>query len=464
MSQNLERLEGRIVDGRFPLQSYLGGSDHSVVYLTVARVGEENSEKAAIKLIPADTADAEAQLLRWNTVAELKHPNLICVFEAGRCELEGMALLFVVEEYAEENLAQILPERALTAEEARALLPPVLRALQFVHSRDFVHGHIQPSNILAIGDQVKLSSDTLGGAGENIRGTRAASAYDPPEAAGATSAASDVWQLGTTLIEALSGHLPGSDRVREPGALPEPFREIAENCLQVDAEKRWTVTQILGRLEQDQPVPPAQAETIASAAAVPTLPPTRVKASAKWPYFLALAAAIAVAFFLLTRAKPSSAPREVPSTQTQPAAASENAQPANSPSGEVPAETKPKPNPAPPTPVQEEAKAGNGEARASHDGDVVRRVTPQVSPRARRTIQGTIKVRVKTEVDPAGNVTDAKFESTGPSKYFSRLALDAAREWKFAPAPAGDSGSREWKLQFAFSRARTEVAAVRAKR
>jgi protein TonB len=325
-----------------------------------------------------------------------------------------------------------------------------------------VHGHIQPSNILAIGDQVKLSSDTLGVAGEKIRGTKAASAYDPPEAAaGATSTAGDVWQLGTTLIEALSGHLPGSDRVREPGALPEPFREIAEHCLQVDAEKRWTVTQILGRLEPDRPVPArAQAETIASASAVPTLS----EKSAKWPYFLALAVLIAVAFFLLTRAKPSSAPREIPSTQTQPVATSENTLPANSQSGPLPTETKPKPNAAAPAPVQEEVKAGNRKAGAAHDSDVLRRVTPQVSPSARRTIQGTIKVRLKAEVDAAGNVTETKFESAGASEYFSRLAMDAAREWKFAPAQAGESASREWNLQFAFSRARTEVSAARAKR
>ena len=74
------------------------------------------------------------------------------------------------------------------------------------------------------------------------------------------------------------------------------------------------------------------------------------------------------------------------------------------------------------------------------------RVMPQVSPSARRTIQGKIKVRVKVEVDAAGNVTEAQFESAGPSKYFSRRALEAARDWKFAPAQAGESGTREWKL------------------
>jgi protein TonB len=88
---------------------------------------------------------------------------------------------------------------------------------------------------------------------------------------------------------------------------------------------------------------------------------------------------------------------------------------------------------------------------------------PEVSPGARRTIQGTIKVRVKVTVDAAGNVTQAKVESGRVSKYFSRLALDAARDWKFSPAQGGESGAKRWNLQFAFSRTKTQASAVRAR-
>jgi hypothetical protein len=41
--------------------------------------------------------------------------------------------------------------------------------------------------------------------------------------------------------------------------------------------------------------------------------------------------------------------------------------------------------------------------------------------------------------------------------------MEAAREWKFVPAQAGEPAVREWKLQFAFRRAKTEASAVRAK-
>jgi TonB family protein len=470
MNENFERWEGRTVDGKFPLQTYLGGSDHSAAYLTLRQGSAGDSEKAVVKLIPADAADAEKQLLRWKAASGLSHPNLIRIFEAGRSELDGSQLLYVVEEYAEESLSQILPERALTAEETRGMLLPLLRALQYVHDRGFVHGHIQPSNILAVADQVKLSSDSLTGVDDGRRSARATSVYDPPEAAmGATSTASDVWQLGMTLVEALTQHLPAWDRAR-PSApdiaeLGEQLREIAENCLQVDAGKRWTVGQIFGRLESDGLVSTptsAQAKTIASAPARPT----PQKASAKWPYLLAVAALVAVAFFLIARPKPPSPPAEVQSPQSQQGATAENAQFANtqfanSQSGQ--ARPHPNPNPSPPTPG--EAKAGDeGERANAHESDVVRRVLPQISLSARRTIRGTIKVRVKVEVDAAGNVTETKLESAGPSRYFSRLALEAARNWKFSPVQAAESGTREWTLQFAFSRARTEVSAVCTKR
>jgi TonB family protein len=96
---------------------------------------------------------------------------------------------------------------------------------------------------------------------------------------------------------------------------------------------------------------------------------------------------------------------------------------------------------------------------------VIQRVVPEVSPGARRTIHGKIMVRVKVTVDAAGNVSKAKLESGGTSKYFRRIALEAAQDWKFSPARAGgETDTREWKLQFGFSRTKTEASAQRAKR
>jgi TonB family protein len=294
--------------------------------------------------------------------------------------------------------------------------------------------------------------------GENNR--RATSGYDPPEAAaGGVSAAGDVWQLGMTLAEVLTQHLPIWDRSRSSPppvspTMPEPLRAIAEHCLHVDPGKRWTVREISDWLEGKRPALSSAESSIGVAA--PAVPAVRQQ-SAKWPYWLGIAAVVAAVIFFLARPKPANPPED-----SSPAANSQSAQVPKQPQVQSSAPAKDESAPAA---AGDDKASGTNEARNNHnDGDVVRRVMPQVSPGARRTIQGKIKVRVRVEVNPAGDVEKARLESGGPSKYFSRIALDAAREWKFSPTGADEAAAREWNLQFAFNRTRTDVSAVRGKR
>jgi len=85
----------------------------------------------------------------------------------------------------------------------------------------------------------------------------------------------------------------------------------------------------------------------------------------------------------------------------------------------------------------------------------VQQVMPTVSKSARDTVRGTIKVRVKVEVDPSGNVQTASLVSPGPSKYFARQAMQAAQQWKFAPPQGQDP--RTWIVRFGFKRSGTEA-------
>src|SRR5712692_874371 len=151
--------EGQVVDGEFPLRQYLGGSEHSAVFLTER--AEREPQKAAIKLIPADPETAELQLSRWRRAAKLTHPHLIRLFQMGRCQLNNLEMLYLVTEYAEEDLSQILPHRPLTPAEARGILEPALDSLAYVHGQGFVHAHMKPANIMALDDQVRISSDGL---------------------------------------------------------------------------------------------------------------------------------------------------------------------------------------------------------------------------------------------------------------------------------------------------------------
>ena len=97
-------------------------------------------------------------------------------------------------EYAEEDLSQILPERPLTPMEARQMLQPVLNALAFLHGKGFVHGHVKPANIMAVNDQLRISSDGLRAVGQSSVGVGKPSVYDPPDSAsgGIISPAADI--------------------------------------------------------------------------------------------------------------------------------------------------------------------------------------------------------------------------------------------------------------------------------
>jgi TonB family protein len=115
------------------------------------------------------------------------------------------------------------------------------------------------------------------------------------------------------------------------------------------------------------------------------------------------------------------------------------------------------------TPVQSEAGASRITARFVASGKVVHQVLPNVPRSAKATIQGRVKVGVRVRVDPSGNVTGAKLDSAGPSKYFAGLALQAARRWKFDPAKVDDRNvPSEWILRFQFGRTGTTVLPVRA--
>jgi protein TonB len=95
---------------------------------------------------------------------------------------------------------------------------------------------------------------------------------------------------------------------------------------------------------------------------------------------------------------------------------------------------------------------------ASAKGEVLDQVLPDVSQKARATIHGKVRVSVKVHVDPSGGVSEAEFDSPGPSRFFADLALQAARKWAFTPPEVnGKSVASEWRLRFEFTRENTKA-------
>src|ERR1700719_4667495 len=147
MTETATELLGQVVGGKFRLGQLVGANEHSAVFLT--EYDGQEVHKAAIKIIPEDSAEAAGRLARWREAAKLSHPHLIRLLEMGRCELNHTAVLYVVMEYAEENLSEVVARRPLAAAEARAILSSVVNALAYVHAMGFVHCRLKPANIMA---------------------------------------------------------------------------------------------------------------------------------------------------------------------------------------------------------------------------------------------------------------------------------------------------------------------------
>jgi serine/threonine protein kinase len=426
---------GRTVDGKFPLRQWLGGSDHSAVFLT-ERPGQPSS-KAALKLIAAEGAAVEAQLSRWRAAAQLSHPHLMRIYEAGRWRLDKTSLPYVVMEYAEEDLSQILPQRPLAPAEVTDLLPPVLDALSYLHGKGFVHGRIKPSNVLAIGEQLKLSADQIIPFTEVNSERRRRDAYDAPEtAAGIVSPAGDIWSVGVTLVAALTQNVSFAEErsLNDPDlpeTVPQPFRGIARECLHLDPKRRCSIAEIQARLQPAGRSVPA---------APPPVPPLRasIKRGPIAAAVLMIALLVALVVFF-SRRGPSGKGGPTPA-----APVSEQSAPP------VPPQTADAPKP---TPAVRERSSAPG-ALASQ-GEVVHQVLPDISKNSRNTIRGTIKITARVEVDPSGKVTAARLKNAGPSQYFAGLALKAAQRWEFAQQPAAST----WLIQFRLKRSGTQASA-----
>ncbi|HEX4240230.1 MAG TPA: protein kinase [Steroidobacteraceae bacterium] len=540
-SEAWTRWQGQAVNGVFPLERYLGCSDHSGVFFT--RSTAPDSTDLAIKLVPTTRSRAASQLPRWKRAAGVTHAQLLRLLEWGGCQLEGSPHLYAVMEYADQTLAQLLEHRRLTEDEAREMLPPILEALEFLHGQNLVQGQLKPSNILVVGDQIKLASDTIRRAGESAASSTAPTAYDPPEARrGGGSTADDIWALGVTLSQALTGRLPesssGPGEIVSAADFPPAFRELVERCLLSKPEDRPAVAEILAWAQgrplafelarppgpsapaPSAPPPPASAEpapdspsaagavapdasamapdsteSLPAPAVVPPVaplvpPPSPALAispasppspvSLPSPAFLPPPASLSPSASLssLSMDAPSGKPRSMlglilgvivvvalawyawrligadrspaASSPASPSAA-EPAPPAAAPAATAPTSQAPPGGSLPAPPAAAASTAPPSAMAASSPG--IHEVLPDVSPTARRSIRGHIKVWVRVVVEADGSVLAAAVERASSSGYFRRVAAEAAKQWTFPPADT--QARRVTQIQFDFSRDQT---------
>ncbi len=243
--------EGRTVADNYPLGKLLRPEGRSAFFSTSNGTGTP----LVIRIIEAHFDESEI-LNRWKIVSGIEQPNLVTMRKYGETVLDGTPLVYAVMEPAEASLADVLRDRTLTVDEARQLATSLVAALEALHERGFVHEHIQPENIYAIDETVKLRSDCVREAATHAE----ENSHEVEERKNR-----DVHDLVIVLLQALTGHreLKGSATL-----LPTPFDAIIRNGL----SGTWGLRQMANALAPRGSATPA-ARTPEKTPAQPLLPP-----------------------------------------------------------------------------------------------------------------------------------------------------------------------------------------------
>ena len=234
--------EGTVIAGAYPIQKLLRPEGRSAFFSTSNGTGKP----AVIRLI--ESLNDEAEILeRWRAVSQLEQAHLVTFRKYGQTVLDGTPLIYAVMEPTEADLASILRERPLTLDETRQVASSLVEALQSLHHSNLVHEHIEPINVLAVDDTVKLRSDCVREIPSDLSRSERQELI-----------ARDVHDLAQTLCLCLT-----QQRIPPPiGAipLPAPFDQIVRNGL-LGAWTLDNIAELLPPAPKPQPAPPSVAPT-----------------------------------------------------------------------------------------------------------------------------------------------------------------------------------------------------------
>ncbi len=211
----MSTLLGTRLSSRYRLEARIGSGGMSTVYRAL---DETLQRRVAVKLMNREVVADSAQLERFRrearAVAQLSHPHIVNVIDAG--EDEGRP--YIVFEYVD---GETLKERIrrggrLPIPEAIAYAIEIARALGAAHARHIVHRDVKPQNVLIdeegsckvtdFGIARTLDEEGLTADGRVLGTTDYVS---PEQALGQpVTGQSDLYSLGVVLYEMLTGEVP----------------------------------------------------------------------------------------------------------------------------------------------------------------------------------------------------------------------------------------------------------------
>lgn len=278
---------GVVLGDRYDLGDIIGQGGMATVYSAQDRV---LGRDVAIKLFPPVAEDAD-DLLRhqaeMRVLAQLSHPNLVTLHDAGAAHAGGplRQTYLVMELVHGPTLADRLSDGALSPRHAARLGRQIAEALAAVHASDVVHRDVKPANVLLVdadraeldaadddaalttGPIVKLADFGIARLGDGARltmtGTTLGTAtyLSPEQASGsAIGPETDIYALGLVLLECLTGQKAFTGTVLEVAAarlntspaipvdLGPEWVSLLSDMTRREADRRPTAVEVARRL------------------------------------------------------------------------------------------------------------------------------------------------------------------------------------------------------------------------
>ena len=263
--------QARLLAERYEILRRVGAGGMGEVYL--AR-DLPLGRPVALKILKDHLLESEAALWRFReearAAARLSHPNVVRVFDAGTDGAEAyIAMEYVAGGTLKERISR---EEPLEPREAARIARGVALALCEAHQKGIVHRDVKPQNVLLTErGEPKLADFGIARAAEATPLTQtsmilgSAHYLSPEQAVGEPATPkSDLYSLGVTLYEMLTGRLPfdaenpiaiavkhvgewpASPRAVNPG-VPRPLERLTMALLAKDPEQRPATAMAVSR-------------------------------------------------------------------------------------------------------------------------------------------------------------------------------------------------------------------------
>lgn len=208
-------MEGTLIAGRYRVDHLIGEGGVALVY---RGTDETLDRRVAIKVLRSELSDRQDVVARFrreaHDAAKLNHPNVVQIYDTG---VDDGRYYIVMEYLPELNLKEIIKRYApLPLDKVVEVGTACCDALSYAHRQGLVHRDVKPANVLFTDDgRAKLSdfgiAAAAGEAGLTEDGKVLGSAHyiSPEQAQGAPAGPlSDIYSLGVTLYESMTGRLP----------------------------------------------------------------------------------------------------------------------------------------------------------------------------------------------------------------------------------------------------------------